>query len=253
MTQYSRIAVLKGGWCAEREVSLVSGKAAAEALRGEGFEVEEIDYTRDVAADLQRSFEGNGPDVVFNALHGPFGEDGRIQALLEILDMPYTHSGVLASSLCMDKPKTKAVLSSFGVRVPGGRTIRTETLTGDHPMPLPYVLKPVGDGSSFGVYIITSDNQAAPRREDLDENLFVGGIAMVEPFIPGRELTVAVMGDRPLGVTEIIPRNQFYDYEAKYAAGGSTHVLPADIPGPIAKMAMDMAVEATSALHHDHE
>ncbi|WP_370338609.1 D-alanine--D-alanine ligase [Parvularcula marina] len=247
MTEYRNIALIKGGWCSEREVSLVSGAAAAKALREEGFNVEEIDMSRDVARDLYQSFGGNGPDAVFNALHGPFGEDGRIQALLEILDIPYTHSGVLSSALCMDKPRTKAVLSARGIRVPGGSVIKTSTLKGDHPLSLPYVLKPVGDGSSFGVFIITSPNQGPPVEADIDEELF-GGIAMVEPFIPGREITVAVMGDRALGVTEIIPKNSFYDYESKYAAGGSTHVLPADIPEEVAKAAMEISVAAIEAL-----
>ncbi|MEM9232654.1 MAG: D-alanine--D-alanine ligase [Pseudomonadota bacterium] len=247
MTDYRRVAVLKGGWCSEREVSLTTGAAAANALRAEGFEVEEIDVTRNIAHDLGQAFGGKRPDVVFNALHGPFGEDGRIQALLEILDIPYTHSGVLSSALCMDKPRTKAVLAARDIRVPGGQTIRTDTLTGAHPLPLPYVLKPVGDGSSFGVFIITSENQAPPTKGDIDDSLF-GGVAMVEPFIPGREITVAVMGDRALGVTEIIPRNEFYDYESKYADGGSDHVLPADIPGEVAQAAMDIAVASAEAL-----
>lgn len=247
MTQSRRVAVLKGGWCAEREVSLVSGGAAATALRELGHDVAEIDMQRDVQTQLTSSFAGQGPEVVFNALHGPFGEDGRVQAVLEFLQIPYTHSGVLASALCMDKPKSKAVLASAGLPVPGGMTIETETLTGDHPAALPYVLKPVGDGSSFGVYIITSDSQPAPHRDELDQDLF-GGVAMVEPYIPGRELTVAVLGDQSLGVTEIIPKGSFYDYSSKYVTGGSSHVLPADIPADITEAALTIALNAAQAL-----
>lgn len=247
MTSYRKIALLKGGWCAERDVSLVSGEAAASALREEGFDVEEIDFARTVATDLAESFGGEGPDAVFNALHGPYGEDGKVQALLEILELPYTHSGVLSSALCMDKPRTKAVLGASDIQAPGGRTIAIENLKGQHPLPVPYVLKPVGDGSSFGVYIITDEDQPAPKAEDLDAGLF-GGIAMVEPFIPGRELTVAVLGREALGVTEIIPRNDFYDYESKYAQGGSAHVLPAEIPLRIAEAAKAIAVAAVEAL-----
>ena len=165
-----------------------------------------------MATALKAAFDGQGPDVVFNALHGPFGEDGRIQAILEFLNIPYTHSGVLASALCMDKPKAKAVLAAAGLRVPGGKTVATESLTGAHPHELPYVLKPTGDGSSFGVFIIKSENQAAPTVQDLDAEIF-GSIAMVEPFIPGRELTVAMLGHQALGVTEIIAnKGTFYDY-----------------------------------------
>ncbi len=247
MSDIRRVAVLMGGWCAEREVSLSSGREAAKALRAEGFDVEEIDVDRDIATALRASFDGQGPEAAFNALHGPFGEDGRIQSVLEILDIPYTHSGVLASALAMDKPRAKAVLAGAGLRVPGGRTIRTETLTGEHPAEIPYVLKPVGDGSSFGVHLIVSPNQAAPLAAELDEALF-GGIAMIEPFIRGREITVTVMGDRPLCVTEIIPKNAFYDYESKYTAGGSKHQLPADIPEDIAAAACAQAVKAAAAL-----
>ena len=243
-----KVLVLKGGWCAEREVSLSSGAQAAEALRDEGYTVEELDVTRSVAADIPETFGGEGPDVVFNALHGPFGEDGRIQSVLELLDIPYTHSGVLASALCMDKPKAKAVLAADGVPVPGGETIATDSLKGQHPAEIPYVVKPTGDGSSFGVYIIKTDNQAPPTAEALDEDLF-GGVAMVEPFIPGRELTVALLGDQPLGVTEIIAnKGTFYDYESKYAPGGSEHVLPAQIPADITAAALDMAARAARSL-----
>ena len=164
MSAYKKIAVLMGGWCAEREISLISGRAASDALREQGYLVEDIDVTRNIVDELKASFGGEGPDAVFNALHGPYGEDGRVQSVLEILEIPYTHSGVLSSALCMDKPRTKAVLAANGLRVPGGKVIATDTLTGGHPLELPYVLKPTGDGSSFGVFIIKSDNESAPVR-----------------------------------------------------------------------------------------
>lgn len=247
MTKAKRILILNGGWCAERDISLLSGAAAEQSLKKEGFWVERLDLTRDALNDIQNSFGGQGPEVVFNALHGPFGEDGRIQSLLEFLNIPYTHSGVLASALCMDKPRTKDVLSAAGLKVPTGKTIQTEALMGNHPMDPPYVLKPRGDGSSFGVYIIHRESDRAPRREGLDDNLFCGQ-AMVETFIPGRELTVAVLGRNPLGVTEIIPRNSFYDFESKYADGGSTHVVPAEIPSMISQKAQEIAVATVEAL-----
>ncbi|MEM9421190.1 MAG: D-alanine--D-alanine ligase [Pseudomonadota bacterium] len=243
-----KVLVLKGGWCAEREVSISSGAQSAAALRSQGYLVEELDVTRSVMSDIQGSFEGAGPDVVFNALHGPFGEDGRIQSVLELLEIPYTHSGVLASALSMDKPKAKAVLAAQGLPVPEGRTVLTSSLTGQHLAEIPYVLKPIADGSSFGVYIIKASNQAAPTGDVLDDDLF-GGVAMVETFIPGRELTVAVLGDQPLAVTEIIAnKGTFYDFESKYTPGGSEHVLPAQIPEEIAAAAMQMASKAAQAL-----
>lgn len=247
MTEPRRVAVLMGGWCAERDISLVSGRAAAGALRALGHEVEEIDMTRTVAGALGLSFGGKGPEIVFNALHGPFGEDGRVQALLEFAEIPYTHSGVLASALAMDKPKAKAVMAGAGLPVPDGITVPIGSLVGAHPMAVPYVLKPKGDGSSFGVYIITSENEPPPLAKDLDTALF-GGEALVETYVPGRELTTAVLGDRALGVTEIVPKGSFYDFQSKYAAGGSDHVLPAPIPEDIAAAGREMAVKAAAAL-----
>lgn len=242
-----RVAVLKGGWCSERGVSLVSGAAAARALAALGHDVEEIDASRSIAEQLAASFGGHGPDVAFNALHGPFGEDGRIQSVLELMNIPYTHSGVLASALAMDKVKAKAVMRAAGIRVPDGVVVETASLQGAHPAAIPYVLKPVADGSSFGVHIIRSNNQPAPQVADLDDQVFKGR-ALVEPYIRGRELTVAVLGVHPLGVTEIVPRGAFYDFESKYADGGSTHVLPADVPSAVAAAAMSMAVASAAAL-----
>ncbi|ADM10000.1 D-alanylalanine synthetase [Parvularcula bermudensis HTCC2503] len=247
MKEFRRIVVLKGGWCSEREISLISGATAADALRDEGYSVEEIDVGRDLATVLPASFDRLGPDAVFNALHGPFGEDGRVQGLLEILNIPYTHSGVLSSALCMNKPRAKMVLAQAGLKVPEGRTLPLNSLTGRHPMAAPYVLKPIGDGSSFGVNIVMSEQEVAPKTEDLDADLF-GTEALVETFIPGRELTVSVLGAVALGVTEIVPKNTFYDFESKYAEGGSTHVLPADIPEEVADAVKAQSLKAVQAL-----
>lgn len=247
MTDAKRIAVLMGGWGTERGVSLITGRAAAKALREEGFETAEIDVTRDLAATLRESFDGAGPEVVFLALHGPYGEDGTVQGLLEIMGLPYTHSGVLASALCMDKPRAKTMMRSAGLRVPDGFVLPLAGLDGNHPMRPPYVVKPVGDGSSFGVHIVENEFDAAPRADLMDARLF-GGVAMVEPFVPGRELTVSCLGDEPLAVTEIVPAAGFYDYTAKYQEGGSTHVLPAEIPSEIEAEALRMAAEAARVL-----
>lgn len=248
MTSCNSVVVLKGGWCAERPISLLSGEAAANALRDQGYDVEEIDVSRKIMDDLRSAFAGAGPFVAFNALHGPFGEDGRIQALLEILDIPYTHSGVLSSALAMDKPRAKSVLRDCGLPVPGGEVVPISSLTGKHPIDPPYVLKPTADGSSFGVFIIQEKTQQPPIGTELSADLF-GGQAMVEPFIAGRELTVSVLGDKPLGVTEIIAKKgQFYDYQSKYEDGGSDHVLPADIPADITETAMSMASKAALVL-----
>ncbi|WP_031551062.1 D-alanine--D-alanine ligase [Parvularcula oceani] len=247
MTDAKRIAVLMGGWGTERGVSLITGRAAAKALREEGFETAEIDVTRDLAATLRESFDGAGPEVVFLALHGPYGEDGTVQGLLEIMGLPYTHSGVLASALCMDKPRAKTMMRSAGLRVPDGFVLPLAGLDGTHPMRPPYVVKPVGDGSSFGVHIVENEFDAAPRADLMDARLF-GGVAMVEPFVPGRELTVSCLGDEPLAVTEIVPAAGFYDYTAKYQEGGSTHVLPAEIPSEIEAEALRMAAEAARVL-----
>ncbi|MEM9168905.1 MAG: D-alanine--D-alanine ligase [Pseudomonadota bacterium] len=241
--QFSRVAVLKGGWSPERDVSLVSGAEAAKALRDVGYDVVEIDAGRDVAAVLAQA----APDVVFNALHGQWGEDGCVQGLLEVAGLPYTHSGVLASSLAMDKQRAKAVFEEAGIASPAGVIVsRDEAARGD-VMARPYVVKPNNQGSSVGVYIFREgDNRPADVLADPTAPL--GEDVLVERFIAGRELTVAVMGDRPLGVTEIIPKTDFYDYEAKYAVGGSDHVVPADIPADVAERALALALKAHDAL-----
>jgi len=238
-----KIAVLLGGRSAEREVSLVSGHACAEALRAEGFEAAEIDAKGEVARDLAEA----APDAVFNALHGRWGEDGSVQGLLELLRIPYTHSGVLASALAMHKERAKDVFRAVGLPVAKSIVVARREASVRHAMEPPYVVKPVNEGSSVGVFIIRKGDNRPPG-ELGSESWSLGESVMVEEFIPGRELTVAVMGERALGVTEIVPRTAFYDYEAKYAPGGSDHILPARITEHIAKQAMDIAVRAHKAL-----
>ncbi|MGB0681668.1 MAG: D-alanine--D-alanine ligase [Magnetovibrionaceae bacterium] len=238
------VAVLMGGWSAEREVSLVSGAACAKALQEAGFRVTAIDVQRDVGALLTRLYPK--PDVVFNALHGRFGEDGCIQGLLNMLEIPYTHSGLLASSIAMDKPMAKRLFVDAGLDVAEHVTAtREEIASGKDLIPRPYVIKPDNEGSSVGVFIVQEGDNFEPFS---DSGWPFGERVMVEQFIPGRELTVAVMGDRALCVTEISTNRGFYDYEAKYAEGGSTHRLPADIPEDIEKRVMAAAVEAHKAL-----
>lgn len=229
-----RIAVLMGGWSAEREVSLVSGRAAAEALRGRGYEVSEIDVGRDLPARLAEL----GPDAVYNALHGRYGEDGTVQGLLEIMGIPYTHSGVLASALAMDKTMAKRLFESVGLRCPEGRLTTIGALANGAIMPPPYVIKPNREGSSVGVRIVRA---AAERPIDRNDWPFEAEV-LVERYIPGRELTVGVLGERPLAVTEIRPRHGFYDYFAKYTEHQAEHLIPAPIPGELYDRAMEQAL-----------
>jgi len=243
MNKYKRIAVLKGGWSPEREVSLNSGKQCAKALREAGYDVVEIDAGRNLAEQLKEA----KPDAVFNALHGQWGEDGCVQGVLEVMGIPYTHSGVLASSLAMDKQLTKHILSAAGVPSPEGRIVSRAEAAGGHVMAPPYVIKPNAQGSSVGVFIIREGDNRPPA-ELTSEKWSLGEEVLVEKFIPGRELTVAVMGDRPLCVTEIMTSLAFYDYEAKYAAGGSTHTIPADVPKAIAERCLNLALKAHQAL-----
>jgi D-alanine-D-alanine ligase len=246
MSLEKKVLVLMGGFSSEKGVSLVSGRTAAEALRKVGYRVEAIDVTREVDKQIRASFGVEGPDVVFNALHGPFGEDGTVQGLLEMMGLPYTHSGVLSSALCMEKARTKDVLAAAGLRVPGGHVIDIAHLTGTaHPMPAPYVLKPISEGSTFGVVIIKHPNDPAPRRELLDESVYHGG-AIVEEYIAGRELTVALKGTEALAVTEIL--SDFYDYDAKYSSNAAAHVVPAELPEEITREALAMAERAGKVL-----
>ncbi len=233
-----KVAVLKGGFSAEREVSLSSGVECAKALRTAGYDVVEIDVGKDLAADLHRV----APDVVFNALHGRWGEDGCVQGLLEWMKIPYTHSGVLSSALAMDKQKTKEAYTAAGLPFVESVLASRDEIEARHVMAPPYVVKPYNEGSSVGVYIVKEAANGPPcLAPDLPE------VLMVETYAPGRELTTSVMGDRALSVTDIIT-DGWYDYHAKYATGGSRHVVPADVPGEIFDACLDYAVRAHDAL-----
>jgi D-alanine-D-alanine ligase len=241
--QDTHVAVLLGGWSAEREVSMSSGLACAKALRNAGFKVTEVDVRRNIAAvltDLQ-------PDVAFNALHGKFGEDGCMSAILETLELPYTHSGVLASAIAMHKEKSKCLFRAAGIPVAESKLVSLEKAAESHPLPLPYVLKPVDEGSSVGVHIV-DHNSNGPARIILEERHIHGPEIMAERFIPGRELTCAVMGDVALGVIDIQPKVGFYDYRAKYQEGGSLHILPADIPSDVYRKIQRYSLMAHKAL-----
>ncbi len=240
----TRIAVLYGGISAEREVSLSSGRQCIAALRQGGFEVNPILVGPDLGAVI-RALEDPRPDVVFNALHGRFGEDGAIQGVLDWMGLPYTHSGVRASALAMDKEAAKAVFAAAGLPVARSRVVSPEELEAGDPLPLPYVVKPVNEGSSVGVEIMLP---GANRRAEVART-WRHGRAMVEEYVPGRELTVGVMGDRALAVTEIAPQaGTFYDYEAKYAEGGSRHAVPAPVHPMAYAQAMAVALAAHQAL-----
>ena len=239
----SRVAVLYGGISAEREVSLSSGVQVIAALRALGHDVTPIEVGADLGALLAAL--DPLPDVVFNALHGRFGEDGTVQGVLDYLGVKYTHSGLRASALAMDKPAAKAVFAAAGLPVAAGRVIAIGELAGHDPLPRPYVVKPLNEGSSVGVAIIRNGDN---RRDRVVETWRFGPNAIVEEYVPGRELTVGVMGDRPLAVTEIAPRQGFYDYDAKYAPGGSQHVIPASVHPTTYTRALDMALAAHRAL-----
>jgi D-alanine-D-alanine ligase len=233
------VAVLMGGWSPEREVSLSSGSECAKALRDRGYAVRMIDVGRDLTALLRAL--APYPDVIFNALHGTGGEDGTIQGLFEMLGIPYTHSGVLASALAMHKPTAKAIFRDGGLPVVEGTVATPAELALHDPMPAPFVVKPTNQGSSVGVRIVRINDNS--WREDVTSLCFDEEL-MVERFVPGRELTVAVMGDRALGVCEIVPRGTFYDYTAKYSAGGSDHLTPAPIPAEAYERALDIGLRA---------
>ena len=244
-----KIAVLMGGRSAEREVSLSSGRGVVKALREEGFDAVELDPGDNPGDQLFRA----KPDAVFNALHGRFGEDGTVQGLLELMRIPYTHSGVLASALAMHKERTKDVYRAAGLPVVKSIVADRRTVAQGHLMEPPYVVKPVNEGSSVGVFIIRKGDNRPPAALGSDQ-WTLSNEMMVEEFVPGRELTVSVMGanlqgkDRALGVTEITTELAFYDYEAKYAAGGSRHILPADLPAKVAGEAMELSIRAHQAL-----
>lgn len=239
------VAVLMGGWSAEREVSLTSGRGIAEALRRLGHRVSEIDMDRDVAATLASL----RPDVVFNALHGTPGEDGTVQGMLDLMGIPYTHSGLAASVIAIDKQLSKLVLTAAGIRMPGGRVVASAELHEGDPLPRPYVLKPVNEGSSVGVAIITADsNVGTPIARTAMGPWQTYPQLLAEPFIPGRELTVAVLDGEPLAVTELVPTRGFYDYDAKYTEGLTRHECPARIPDDVRDAAMAMAARAHDVL-----
>jgi D-alanine-D-alanine ligase len=238
-----RVAVLYGGISAEREVSLSSGRQVIAALRLAGYDVVPVEVGPDLSALLAALTPR--PDAVFNALHGRFGEDGTIQGVLDWLGIPYTHSGVRASSIAMDKVAAKTVFAAAGLPVANHRIVDVAALEDADPMPRPYVIKPQKEGSSVGVTIMKPGDN---RRAEIARNWAFGPTAMTEEYIPGRELTVAVMGDRALAVTEITSARGFYDYEAKYAEGGSHHVIPAAVHPEIAAQAMEVALAAHQAL-----
>jgi D-alanine-D-alanine ligase len=238
------VAVLMGGWDSERPVSLKSGTACADALESRGHRVTRIDVGRDIVSVLSEL----KPDVAFNALHGRFGEGGTIQGLLEMLRIPYTHSGILASALAMQKDKAKLIYQAVGLPIAEGRVVDRRTAAESHVLPAPYVVKPVAEGSSFGVIIVRED-RTHPPQELLREDWPYGDQVLVERYIPGRELTCGVMGDRALPVIEVVPKvEMFYDYDAKYAPGGSEHLLPAPLKPNIYHLVQKLALEAHRAI-----
>ena len=244
MSAKKHVAVLMGGLSAERSVSLKTGQACALALEGEGFKVTRVDVGRDLAEVLAWL----KPDVVFNALHGRFGEDGIVQGILEMMRIPYTHSGVLASALAMQKDRAKSVMKAAGVPVAEGITVSRFEAAKRHVMKPPYVVKPVSEGSSVGVIIVKED-RSHPPQELAGEDWAFGESVLVERYIPGRELTCAVMDNKPLGVIEIQPATGvFYDFDAKYAKGGSIHVLPAEILPNIYHLVQKLALTAHHSL-----
>jgi len=235
---FHRVTVLKGGPSAERKVSLSSAAAVSKALRAEGYEVTEVDAGPDLVENL---FSSN-PDVVYNSLHGRWGEDGCVQGLLEWHQIPYTHSGVFASALAMDKEKSKDAFRAAGLPVMESKLVSRVDAMEAHQMPLPYVIKPYNEGSSVGVYVVDENvNGPAKLSDDMPD------LVMVEAFAPGREMTTTVMGDRALGVTDIIT-DGWYDYDAKYKVGGSRHEVPANIPTEITSACLDYALRAHNAL-----
>jgi D-alanine-D-alanine ligase len=242
MNKNLHVVVLMGGWSSEREVSLTSGRGVAAALRERGWtRVTEIDMEPDVALRLAEL----KPDVVFNALHGTPGEDGTVQGMLDLMQLPYTHSGIETSVIAIDKELTKMLLVPHGIRMPEGTMVESETLFERDPIERPYVLKPVNEGSSVGVAIVTADgNHGSPIGRDVPGPWQEFDELLAEPFIRGRELTVAVLGDEALAVTELKIDSGFYDYEHKYTDGRTVHVCPADVPDDIAAAMMDMAARA---------
>jgi len=235
------VAVLMGGWANERPVSLMSGEGVAKALEARGHTVTRIDMDRQVAARIAEA----KPDIVFNALHGVPGEDGTVQGMLDLMGVPYTHSGLATSVIAIDKELTKQALVPRGIPMPGGRIVKSEDLYASDPLPRPYVLKPVNEGSSVGVAIVTDEgNYGNPIARDAKGPWQEFAELLAEPYIRGRELTTAVVGNKALGVTELVPKSGFYDFDAKYTDGMTEHVCPANIPDDIAQACMRYALEA---------
>ncbi len=245
MTIPLHVAVLMGGWSAERAVSLMSGNGIADALERNGHRVTRIDMGRDVAQKLAEA----APDVVFNALHGSPGEDGTVQGMMDLMGIKYTHSGLATSVIAIDKQLTKQALVPHGIRMPGGHVVKSESLYMSDPLPRPYVLKPVNEGSSVGVAIVTKEgNYGDPIGRDVAGPWQEFEELLAEPFIRGRELTVAVLGDKALAVTELQPKSGFYDFDAKYTDGMTDHICPANVPADVANAMMEMALKAHRVL-----
>ncbi|QJB69019.1 D-alanine--D-alanine ligase [Parasphingorhabdus halotolerans] len=239
------VAVLMGGWSAEREVSLMSGNGVADALEKNGHQVSRVDMDRNVAMVL----DSIKPDVVFNALHGCPGEDGTVQGMLDLMQIPYTHSGLVTSVIAIDKELTKQQLVPAGIPMPKGTIVSSASLFEADPLPRPYVLKPVNEGSSVGVAIVTDEsNYGNPIGKDVAGPWQEFDELLAEPFIKGREMTTAVIGGKALCVTELKPVKGFYDYDAKYTEGLTTHVCPAEIPEDIEKLCLDYALRAHEGL-----
>jgi D-alanine-D-alanine ligase len=235
------VAVLMGGWANERPVSLMSGEGVAKALESRGHRVTRIDMERDVALRLAET----APDIVFNALHGVPGEDGTVQGMMDLMGIPYTHSGLQTSVIAIDKELTKHALVPHGIPMPGGRIVRSEEIYEGDPLARPYVLKPVNEGSSVGVAIVTDDcNYGNPIRRDVPGPWQQFESLLAEPYIRGRELTAAVLGDRALLVTELVPKTGFYDFDAKYTDGMTEHICPAQVPTEITRLCLDYALRA---------
>ena len=239
-----KVAVVYGGWSSEREVSLVSGGQMLEAAIAAGYEAVGIDLQKDTFAD---QIKDAAPDVILNGLHGPWGEDGCVQGLFELLGVPYSHSGVRASAMAMDKIVSKSIYLQHGLDVAKDVRVTREEAAARHALGPPYVIKPVAEGSSFGVLIVR-EGANTPPQEITGPNWRYGDDLMAEEYIPGRELTVGVMGDRALAVTEITTLREYYDFDAKYADGGSRHVVPADLPSGVTEAALEAAIKAHQAL-----
>ncbi|MEM1151141.1 MAG: D-alanine--D-alanine ligase [Pseudomonadota bacterium] len=238
-----RVAVVYGGWSSERDISISSGTQMARAAKAAGYDVVEIDATRQLAHQIETA----APDVILNGLHGPWGEDGCVQGLFEVIGIPYSHSGVASSAVAMDKRKSKAVYAQWGLDIAEDVACTRAEAAARHLLEPPYVIKPISEGSSFGVVIVREGSNGPPQQILADDWAY-GDDLMAEKYIPGRELSVGVMGDRALAVTEITTLREFYDFDAKYASGGSRHIIPADLPDAVRETALQASLKAHKAL-----